>query len=157
MNGIWGGYAGPGAKTVIAAEAGAKVSFRLVPGQDPDKVILAAFRRFMQAHVPADAKLEIDRFSGSPGHRGAGRQPLRPGRAGGTGRGIRPPGGADRLRRLDPGGRRACSSLLGLDSLLMGFGLEDDQVHSPNEKFELRCFHHGMRSHARLLGHLGGS
>ena len=45
--------------------------------------------------------------------------------------------------------------LLGVDSLLMGFGLDDDQVHSPNEKFELRCFHHGIRAHARLLGLLG--
>ena len=46
--------------------------------------------------------------------------------------------------------------LLGLDSLLMGFGLEDDQVHSPDEKFEWRCFRQGIRSHARLLGRLGG-
>jgi acetylornithine deacetylase/succinyl-diaminopimelate desuccinylase-like protein len=44
---------------------------------------------------------------------------------------------------------------LGLDSLLMGFGLEDDQVHSPNEKFDVRCFQKGTRSHARLLGKLG--
>ncbi len=46
--------------------------------------------------------------------------------------------------------------ILGVDSLLMGFGLADDQVHSPNEKFEWRCFHHGLRSHARLLGKLAG-
>ena len=44
--------------------------------------------------------------------------------------------------------------LLGLDSLLMGFGLDDDQVHSPNEKFDVRCFRGGTRSHARLLGRL---
>ena len=42
-------------------------------------------------------------------------------------------------------------NVLGIDSLLMGFGLDDDQVHSPNEKFEQRCFHHGIRAHARLL------
>ena len=45
--------------------------------------------------------------------------------------------------------------VLGLDTLLMGFGLDDDQVHSPNEKFDLACFTHGLRAHIRLLGHLG--
>jgi acetylornithine deacetylase/succinyl-diaminopimelate desuccinylase-like protein len=42
-------------------------------------------------------------------------------------------------------------NVLGIDTLLMGFGLDDDQIHSPNEKFEQRCFHHGIRSHVRLL------
>jgi len=46
---------------------------------------------------------------------------------------------------------------LGLDALLIGFGLDDDQVHSPNEKFEVTCFRHGLRSHARLLGKLGAA
>ena len=43
---------------------------------------------------------------------------------------------------------------LGIDSLMMGFGLDDDQIHSPNEKFEMLCFHRGTRSHALLLGKL---
>ena len=50
----------------------------------------------------------------------------------------------------------ALRTILGLNSLLMGFGLDDDQVHSPNEKFEEACFHHGIRSHVRLLAKLAG-
>ena len=46
--------------------------------------------------------------------------------------------------------------VLDLDSVLMGFGLDDDQIHSPNEKFEQACFHHGIRSHIRLLAKLAG-
>jgi len=153
INGIWGGYQGPGAKTVIASEAGAKVSFRLVPGQDPEKII-AAFKAFMQAHVPADARLEI---TGSGGAAFAVPTDSRFVRAARTAL-------ADEYGRpavlIGAGGSipvvGALHRVLGIDSLLMGFGLEDDQIHSPNEKFEVRCFRHGLRSHARLLGILGG-
>jgi acetylornithine deacetylase/succinyl-diaminopimelate desuccinylase-like protein len=155
LNGLWGGYTGEGSKTVIAAEAHAKLSFRLVPGQDPAKVV-AGLRAWLNAQLPEDAKAEVQVFGASPAievdadsrwvH--AARAALaeeygRPAVLIGCGGSIPV---VESMRRL-----------LGLDALLMGFGLSDDQVHSPNEKFELRCFHHGIRSHARLLGRLAGA
>lgn len=150
INGIWAGYTGPGTKTVIAAEASAKLSFRLVPEQDPERVV-AGLRRFLDDRRPPDAKVELEVLGASPGIEietgspwvKAAEQVLaeeygRPTVLMGSGGSI--PVVAS-MRRI-----------LGIDSLLMGFGLDDDQVHSPNEKFELRCFHHGIRSHARLLG-----
>ena len=155
VNGIWGGYAGPGSKTVIAAEAGAKVSFRLVPGQDPDRVV-QMFRDFVHARLPADARADIEVFGTAPGIEvpsgsrfvQAARDVLaeeygRPAVMIGSGGSIPV---VESLRRL-----------LGVDSLLMGFGLDDDQVHSPNEKFDWACFHHGLRAHARLLGRLAAA
>ena len=155
INGIWGGYQGAGSKTVIAAEAGAKVSFRLVPGQDP-AAIADAFRAFVTARLPPDARAEIEVFASAPGVEipgdshwvAAARAALsaeygRPAILMGSGGSIPV---VESMKRL-----------LGVDSLLLGFGLDDDQVHSPNEKFEWRCLHHGIRAHARLLGRLGGA
>jgi len=153
VNGVWGGYQGAGSKTVIAAEAGAKVSFRLVPGQDP-AAIVESFRAFVDARLPPDARAVIQVFGTAPGIEiasdsrfvQAARDVLaeeygRPAVLIGSGGSIPV---VESMRRL-----------LGMDSLLIGFGLDDDQVHSPNEKFEWRCFHKGLRSHARLLGKLG--
>ena len=154
INGIWGGYAGPGSKTVIAAKAGAKVSFRLVPGQQPER-IAEAFRRFMHARVPADAKLDFQLFGIAPGMAVAQDAPViaaaRAALADEFGRPAVLVGGGGSIPVVE-----AFKRLLGLDTLLMGFGLNDDQIHSPNEKFELTCFRHGMRSHVRLLGQLAG-
>lgn len=152
INGIWGGYQGAGPKTVIAAEAGAKVSFRLVGKQDP-AAVFAAFRQFLDARAPADAKIELKQFSADPA--------------------VEVPGDSSFIQAAsaalqDEYGRApvmtGCGgsipvvelmhSILGLDTVLMGFGLDDDQVHSPNEKFELRCLDKGTRSHARLLAKL---
>lgn len=152
INGIWGGYTGPGSKTVIPAEAFAKVSFRLVPDQDPDAV-LQGFRRFLAEHVPVDAHVDIETFSsGSPAIEIGDSPWLRAAQA----------ALAEEFRKpavlMGSGGSIPVASsfkqVLGIDSVLMGFGLDDDQVHSPNEKFEQSCFHHGIRSHARLLAKL---
>ncbi|MGH7044500.1 MAG: M20/M25/M40 family metallo-hydrolase [Acetobacteraceae bacterium] len=153
INGIWGGYTGPGSKTVIAAEAFAKVSFRLVPDQDPDAVA-DSFRRFLAARVPADATVEVSVLSGAPGIEIAADSPfVRAAREVLAEEFGRP------ARLLGSGGSipvvSSLRAVLGIDSLLMGFGLDDDQVHSPNEKFEQRCFHRGIRSHVRLLGRFG--
>jgi acetylornithine deacetylase/succinyl-diaminopimelate desuccinylase-like protein len=152
VNGIWGGYAGVGSKTVIPAEAGAKVSFRLVSDQDPQEII-AGFRRFIAERKPVDAEVELEVFGAGPAI-------------------VTPPDSpwvrAAQAALADEYGRRAvlagCGgsipivdsfhNQLGLDALLIGFGLDDDQVHSPNEKFEVRCFEQGARCHARLLAKL---
>ncbi len=154
INGVWGGYQGPGSKTVIAAEAGAKVSFRLVPGQDP-ALVADGFRAFVAEHVGPGVRAEVAVLSASPGV-------LIPAQS----RFVQAARGAlaDEYGRpavlIGSGGSipvvESLHRMLGVESLLMGFGLDDDQVHSPNEKFEWRCFVHGIRSHARLLGALAG-
>lgn len=154
INGIWGGYQGPGSKTVIAAEAGAKVSFRLVPGQVPEKII-AGFKAFMAARVPADAKLSFETFGTGSGLEVSTESPLVQAACAA----LAAEYGKAPVMMGAGGSIPVVENLideLGVTPLLIGFGLSDDQVHSPDEKFEVRCFHQGSRSHARLLGALGG-
>ncbi|MDQ2804865.1 MAG: M20/M25/M40 family metallo-hydrolase, partial [Pseudomonadota bacterium] len=137
VNGIWGGYAGAGAKTVIAAEAGAKVSFRLVPHQDPAKVV-EGFRRFVAERLPADARAEVRVLSSGPAIEVPGEQALMQAAQAALAEEFGRP-----AVMVGSGGSipvvSSLKSVLGIDSLLMGFSLDDDQVHSPNEKFEQRC------------------
>jgi len=154
INGIWGGYTGAGSKTVIASEAAAKVSFRLVPDQDPAEVF-AQFKRFVTERLPPDATASFAEFARAPGvevdvdnpHVRSALEVLseeyaRPAVLMGSG------GSIPVVTSL--------KSILGLDALLVGFGLADDQVHSPNEKFEETCYRHGIRSHVRLLAKFAG-
>jgi acetylornithine deacetylase/succinyl-diaminopimelate desuccinylase-like protein len=149
INGIWGGYTGQGAKTVIAAEASAKITFRLVPGQDPDEVV-AQFRQFVSERLPAGARAEFDGGHGSPGVEVSADSPW----VGAALAALGEEYGKPAILMGCGGSIPVVVSLrqvLGIDTLLMGFGLDDDQIHSPNEKFEQSCFHHGIRSHVRLL------
>ena len=153
INGIWGGYTGAGAKTVIAAKASAKVSFRLVADQDPAKVTRMFFD-WLRERTPTGCRWELNDHHGgfgvtvptdSPALRAAAR-------ALEAAAGVRP-------ELIKSGGSIPVAGMLkdelGLDTIFMGFGLEDDRVHSPNEKFELACFRMGARAHAVLMEELG--
>ncbi|WP_182086640.1 dipeptidase [Aureimonas sp. ME7] len=153
VNGIEGGYTGKGFKTVIAAEAHAKVSFRLVFDQDPSQ-IREAFRAFVRERLPADCEAEFHEHGGSPAIQlpfdspvlQAAKQALSdewPKPAVMIGMGGSIPVVGEFKRRL------------GMPSLLIGFGLGDDRIHSPNEKYELTSFAKGQRSWARVLAALG--
>jgi acetylornithine deacetylase/succinyl-diaminopimelate desuccinylase-like protein len=149
INGIVGGYTGEGAKTVIPSQAIAKVSFRLVGEQDPEK-IRDNFRAFVRARMPADCKVEFSNFGLAPALQLSFDNPA-----------------LAKARKVlaEEWGRKAVAvgaggsipivadfkHVLGMDSLLVGFALDDDRVHSPNEKFDLKCFHKGIRSWARIL------
>jgi acetylornithine deacetylase/succinyl-diaminopimelate desuccinylase-like protein len=154
VNGIIAGYTGEGAKTVIPGKAMAKVSFRLVGAQDPEK-IRVAFREFVRARVPADCTVEFGNFTSAP----AFNVPF-----------DNPALAKARDALAQEWGRKAVTvgaggsipivtdfkDVLGMDTLLVGFALDDDRVHSPNEKYDLKCFHKGIRSWVRILAALAG-
>src|SRR5262249_10727199 len=141
-------------KTVIPSKASAKVSFRLVGDQDPQRVV-TAFQDFVRARLPADCTVEFIPHGASAALRvhhddaylGRARKAL-----------------ADEWSS-DPALVNGGGSIpvvgefkrvLGLNSLMVGFLLVDDGIHSPNEKYELSSFHGGIRSWARILAELAG-
>ncbi len=153
INGLSSGYQGEGAKTVLPAQAMAKFSFRLVPNQDPQK-ITAALRTRLQELCPPGIRLELIDFHGAPGVvvplespyvaaaeqaiiAGFGRAPVH----------IREGGSIPVVATFH--------DLLGADTLLLGWGLNDDNTHSPNEKFCLADFHRGIKASAHLWRELG--
>ena len=149
FNGIIGGYTGKGFKTVIAAQASAKVSFRLVHKQDPVK-IRAAFRKFVEERLPADCSVEFHEHGGSPAIQLSYDSPfLTKAKQALSDEWPKP------AVMIAMGGSIPIvgdfQTYLGMESLLVGFGLSDDRIHSPNEKYELSSFHKGQRSWARIL------
>lgn len=155
VNGIIGGYTGEGAKTVIPGEASAKVSFRLVGEQNPEK-IRDAFRAFVRARLPADCKVEFGNFGLAPPIQLSFDNPALT-----KARAVLAEEWGHKAVAVGAGGSIPIvadfKEVLGMDSLLVGFALDDDRVHSPNEKFDLNCYHKGIRSWARILDALSTS
>jgi acetylornithine deacetylase/succinyl-diaminopimelate desuccinylase-like protein len=154
VNGIWGGYQGAGSKTVIPSQAHAKFTFRLVGKQNP-KAILKAFQAFAKKQMPKDARMTFSgQGEGSPASEIAEKN-------------IYIQKSATALKTefnreavlMGSGGSipivRSFKDILGMDSVLVGFGLNDDAIHSPNEKYNVSSFHRGIRSWVRIMAALG--
>ena len=154
INGIFGGYQGDGTKTVIPAEATAKLTFRLVPGQDPQAVV-QNFERFVNERLRPDAKAEFKHHGAAPGFAMRLDAPFMKAAQAALSDEFGKPAALIGCGASIPV-VEAFKTQLGLDCLLAGFGLDDDRIHSPNEKFELACFHRGTRAHARLLAAFAG-
>ena len=154
VNGIWGGYQGEGSKTVLPAEAFAKLSFRLVPKQDP-LVIMEQVQAHLEKYCPAGVNLEVERgHHGQPYHtdphsaygkaaqeallKTFGRDPVL----------IREGGSIPIIQDF--------KEVLGVDTLLLGLALPDCQIHSPNENFALENFEGGIRLNRVLFEGLAG-
>jgi len=154
INGMIGGYTGDGFKTVIPAKASAKISFRLVSGMQPDK-IRAAFRKHVQDRIPADCSVTFKEHGGSPAITVPSdgvhlRQALA---------GLAAEWGKDAVLTGSGGSIPVAGDfkrILDLDTLLIGFAHDDDQIHSPNEKYDLDSYHRGIRSWVRVLASLAG-
>lgn len=149
VHGIWGGYSGPGPKTVLPCKAGAKFSFRLVPDQEPAEVERLV-RAHVEAHTPPGVTVEFISHQGSPavlvdvdspGFRAAVEA-------------IQASFGVAPLFIREGGSIPVVGLLkkhLRVDTLLLGWGQNDDNLHGPNEKFSLADFHRGIKASAHLL------
>ena len=144
VNGIFGGYQGPGPKTVLPCKAGAKLSFRLVPDQDPGRVA-EQFKAHVAKVTPPGVKVEVIVHHGapavlvgvdSPGVRAASRA-------------IEAGFGTPPVFMREGGSIPVVGLLkdnLGVDTLLLGWGQNDDNLHGPNEKFSLADYHRGIKA-----------
>ena len=154
VNGLWGGYQGPGQKTVIPSEAHAKITCRLVPDQDPDR-IAARVARHLEAHVPAGTRLTM-----SPADHGS-----RPASVPTDHFALQAAGAALQATYGVPplmvrmGGTVPIAELfqrhLGLETVFFSFSTADEDFHAPNEFFRVHRLHEGLAAWARLWTILG--
>jgi acetylornithine deacetylase/succinyl-diaminopimelate desuccinylase-like protein len=153
INGIYGGYQGKGAKTVLPAEAGAKFSFRLVPNQDPAE-ISRALETMLRELCPPGITMTLTSQHGAPGV----LVPLDSPYVQAAARAIEHAFGRPPVFTREGGSIpivTAFHQTLGADALLIGWGQDDDNAHSPNEKFSIADFHRGIRASVKLWEELG--
>lgn len=146
--GLSSGYQGKGAMTIVPSKASAKISFRLVPNQDPNKVG-EALRSMLAELCPPGVKMELSELSGSPGL----LVPLDSPYIQAAARAIERTFGRSPVFTREGGSIPIVAALhktLKADTLLLGWGQDDDNTHGPNEKFSLADFHRGIRASARL-------
>jgi succinyl-diaminopimelate desuccinylase len=148
VNGLTSGYQGEGAKTVLPARASAKFSFRLVPNQDPAK-ISKALKKFLDSRVPPGIRMELVDFHGAPGV----VVPLESPYIGAAAAAIEAGFGRPPVYIREGGSIPIVNTFareLGADVLLLGWGQNDDNTHSPNEKFCLADYQRGISASAHL-------
>jgi acetylornithine deacetylase/succinyl-diaminopimelate desuccinylase-like protein len=153
VHGIAGGFTGAGSKTVIPAKATAKVSFRLVPNQDPLKCI-DAFRAFLTAHKPAGVEIELRVLTAGPAISVNPDHPAIETAAKAFSEML----GKPTVFTRNGGSIPVVGDFakhLGIPSVLMGFGLPDDGLHSPNEKYKLENYYTGIMTVAHFLEEYG--
>lgn len=155
VNGIWGGYQGEGSKTVLPSFAAAKVSMRLVPDQDP-KALFESFAAYVKRLAPPGVTVVVKDMHSATPFLTAYDDPMLASARRALARAWAKP-----AAMMREGGSIPVMSTFqqthGLPSILMGFGLDDDNVHAPNEKFSLSSFHGGTKSVAYLYEELAAA
>jgi acetylornithine deacetylase/succinyl-diaminopimelate desuccinylase-like protein len=148
VNGIWGGFQGEGSKTIIPAHAHAKVSCRLVPNQDPER-IFAAFRDYVLEIAPAGVRTEVLSLGGGQ----PSVMPVDHPATQAAARALEATFGREPLYLREGGSipiSASFESILGLPVVLLGFDPPDQQAHAPNEWMDLRNYETGIRTVARM-------
>jgi acetylornithine deacetylase/succinyl-diaminopimelate desuccinylase-like protein len=155
INGIWGGFTGTGAKTVIPAEAHAKISMRLVPDQRPDEIARLVSKHLMKIAPPA-VKVTVERLHGGEPWVAPTDHPALVA----AGRAVQKAFGKKPVFVREGGSIPVVadfSKMLEVPCVLMGIGLNDDNLHAPNEKLELDNFYRGNEAAAHLMEELGSA
>ncbi|MBS0202010.1 MAG: dipeptidase [Planctomycetes bacterium] len=153
VNGLVSGYTGVGPKTIVPSKATVKITCRLVPDQDPH-ALTAALHQYLKAQCPRSLAFEFTDYHGCPAFVFDPNSPY----IEAASEAVREAWGVDRVRLIREGGSipvvQTFKDVLGVDTLLLGWGLNTDNLHSPNEHFTVADFHRGIEASSRLWAKL---